>query len=759
MTTPLLIGPYTIGTQQNLKPFMLPEEAFPDLFNAYVWRGRVERKRGFAALGRLRRVFPALTSAGNSPVVGGAGTVTINLLAGTAFSATEPNSELVPGNATVPLVITFAAPIGQTLTDTTGTGALVVGGAGPITSATISYSTWTLTVVFSGAVGAAAITLAGAYYPGLPCMGLRLRELPASDVIEETIAFDYKYAYRFNFGTRVWSELVTGTTWTPPASDDVTALFWTTNFYQVSGNTLFWVCNYNTTDPIRYYNGTAWTTITPTLNAAGDTLQNARILVAYQGRMVALNVIQNEGVFPAITTVYHRQRAVWSLQGNPTVAGTAWLQVPGGGGFLDAPTSEAIISAGFVKDQLVVYFERSTWQLVATGSDALPFYWQRINNQLGCDGTFSNVTFDNGLLAFGNVGIHTTDGVSVNRIDTLIPSFIYSLKLVDAGTDRSYGIRDYFKEFVYWAYPDADQNPFFPNRVLAYNYRDGSWSQLEDSFTCFGYFSDTDVLPWSGLPFSSWSAWTSPWNAFQTGELTVAAGNQQGFTFLLSREDVEEDPTFSIRSISNISSTTANLRIYSYENNLQNGDLIEITGCIGYTDLNYNVSSTIYQVVSIIDESTFDINKIGASASIYRGGGLIRKIKTPLIATKMFNPFWNMASRYRLVRIEYLFDRTDEGSVTGNVYTSMNTSLSMTDPDICESLLGSNQIQTSANAIYPFQQFQDQIWQRQYTSLEGDTFQVVISMSKEQLIDPTIQQSEIILHGMVLHFEKSGGFR
>ena len=45
MTTKnIFIGPYKTGLQKNVEPFMLPEEAFPDLQNAYVWTGKLKKK-------------------------------------------------------------------------------------------------------------------------------------------------------------------------------------------------------------------------------------------------------------------------------------------------------------------------------------------------------------------------------------------------------------------------------------------------------------------------------------------------------------------------------------------------------------------------------------------------------------------------------------------------------------------------------------------------------------------------------------------
>src|SRR4029077_9716800 len=62
-----------------------------------------------------------------------------------------------------------------------------------------------------------------------------------------------------------------------------------------------------------------------------------------------------------------QQRVRFSQNGDPTDTANGWLEdVPGRGGYIDAPTKEAIISAEFLRDRLIVFFERSTWELVYT---------------------------------------------------------------------------------------------------------------------------------------------------------------------------------------------------------------------------------------------------------------------------------------------------------------------------------------------------------------------------------------------------------
>src|ERR1700759_5607912 len=94
--TQVLIGGYPGGgLVQDRKPALLPNEAFSDLQNAYVWRERTKKRDGEVPMGRLSRVFTT-QSLGNN----GASPWTFNIY--TALSITkETNAEINPGSVSI----------------------------------------------------------------------------------------------------------------------------------------------------------------------------------------------------------------------------------------------------------------------------------------------------------------------------------------------------------------------------------------------------------------------------------------------------------------------------------------------------------------------------------------------------------------------------------------------------------------------------------------------------------------------------------
>lgn len=755
---PLFIGPFDLGVHKNLEPFMIPEKAYPSMLNAFVFRGRIKKKMGYASQGRLRRELVAQSMGNISAVF--AGFKVFNIFTGLGIATDQPNAQPEKGNLTN-ITITIGAPISQTLTDTTGTGTLTVTPAGIILGGTINYANGDIILNFSVPVGASAATFSGAYYPSLPVMGLRTRE-QATINQEQTIAFDTIYAYRFVSGH--WEEVpsTTPTTWTGSDSD----FFWTTNYSRdTGGHDLFWATNFNTVtpDPIRYYESSTpnWFDFTPPLDGTGNRLLiTARLLIPYKDRLVALNTYEQVDAVP--TNQFFPQRARWSQNGSPiNPLASAWRDdIVGRGGFIDAPTNEQIVSAGFIKDNLVVYFERSTWQLVYTSNEILPFIWQRINQELGSESTFSSVVFDNGLIAFGNVGLHVCNGVSVERIDAVIPDVVFDIQNQNEGPQRVYAIRDFLNELVYFTYPDEPTAPAdflsefkYPNRVLVYNYRNDTFSFFQESFTCYGYFQRTQNLVWADLVtdsgYSPWSVWKTPWNSgLNQAEIPdIVAGNQQGFVVRLTPDNIGNAPTLSIYGMSSDV-------IISPNHNLNVGTFIQILNAQGSTNLNDGV----FRVDSIIDENGFIIN--GFSSGTYIGNGVIKVLSNIDITTKMFNPYWAYGKRYRLRNIEYLFDRTTEGEVTVNTFVDTSDNYSVSDVATNPCVLGTSTVLTRPEpALYgPGQLVQNQIWHRMYYYTEGETFQIQITLSDAQMSDIDLAESGITLHGMVLHFESAGDF-
>ena len=405
-------------------------------------------------------------------------------------------------------------------------------------------------------------------------MGLRTRESSTLINNEQLIAFDTVYAYQFSGGQFI--ELVAGTTWSGTNSD----FFWTTNYYQNVSGDLMWATNFSgpTGDPMRYFDSAAWTNFLPTINGANE-LHQSLILLPYKDRLLALNTW--EGATLAGSTAFP-QRLRFSQNGDPTDQVNGWLDdVVGRGGFIDIPTNEAITSAEFIKDTLLVKCERSSWKVVYTGNETLPFVFQQINTELGAESTFSIVPFDRGVFTVGNYGITADDSVNVARIDERIPDIVFSINNDNEGVERVYGIRNFQQQLVYWTFPNSAENPTFPNKILVYNYINRTYSIFNDSFTCFGYFQRGSDLTWATLGYPSWTDWTDPWNSglIQSQFPDVIGGNQQGYVEVLNRS-IFNDVSLSITVVT--SGTPDRLTVPNH--NLQSNRFVKITGVIGYTE-------------------------------------------------------------------------------------------------------------------------------------------------------------------------------
>jgi hypothetical protein len=657
----VLIGGYPNGgLVTDRKPLMLPDQAYSNLQNAYVWRERTKKRDGCVGIGRLRRVFNA-TPIGNSPA---SSTWTFVLYSVVTPAITETYAQIEPGS----VVITDGT---DTFTDQ-GNGFLERQD-GNLTS-TINYITGSITLNRTIST-VEAFTASFNYYPTLCAEGICKQDISPFG-IENTIFFDTTYAYEFVTGG--FQELVPGETW----SGSVTNPFWYAN-YQGSTPDLrfFFVTNNNITlgapapyDPIKYYDpgSSSWVDLQPLVTAT-DTLFQALIVVPYYGRLVALNVWQGSTMGGAAGASNFFARAIASQIGDPTAIDAWRYDIFGKGIFIDAPTNEAIVSAAFFRNTLIVFFEYSTWQLRYIGEYGIPFIFERISSDFGCVSTFSSIVFDQGVMSVGDRGIIEASAGGVKRIDDAIPETVFGFNKSNDSPNFVHGVRDYEKEVVYWNYlePNEEASQAFPNTVLLFNYRNNTWAKFRDSVTCFGIAQFQFGVNWN----SQTTFWEDDisWDSVDDQNYVdyITAGNQQGFIFIYENDNVSTPiaqisdyaPTLCIYAV-NPAATPA---IFTSPNhNLATGEIIYITNTI-WSGVNPGINNKIYRVI-VLTANTFTLglwNGSGYSdfgidpSSVYIGGGVITLFPKMNIVGKDFNPFQGSGKQYKLSYIDFQMDSTE----------------------------------------------------------------------------------------------------
>ncbi|MFP3859224.1 MAG: ubiquitin-activating E1 FCCH domain-containing protein [Bacteroidales bacterium] len=727
MTDKLLIANMETGLERDREPWLLPDKAFPTLEDAYLFRGRIKRRQGYRNLGRI------VTNIGTA--------------SGSSFSGTLPNAPITAG--------TVRIQVGDILFYDDGSGNLL--GSPTANTGTITYATGAITLNFSPALGGPTdVDLLNEN----PVMGLPNRELTTINE-EQLIAFDTIKANRYSNANEKFIDITFHKTsndvfsWTGSDSD----FFWTWNYAEAfwSTNSINGFQSTPTTtvagqgDGIRWYDGSGWVNFLPQVDGS-NFLMGAQIIVSYRNRLVMLNTTEGTA-FGAGTNF--RQRARWSQNGTPYyVAPTpsgfsggtdvdAWRddQV-GKGGFIDAPTSEQIISAAFIHDTLIVYFERSTWQLRYTGDPVLPFIWQRINVELGAESTFSVVPFDKGLIGVGNYGIVISNDSSVSRIDQKIPDLVFNIHNGNDGVKRVYGIRDFSKQLIYWTFPNDDTNPTYPTRVLIYDYLENTYAIFNDSITAFGTYQPFNDTTWADLQ-RSWISYPETWeNAeLQSQFPLIVAGNQQGFVFSeYNSGPIINDPSLFITNISQASEAT----VTSPNHNLLEGTIISINSVEGMTQVNGNIyrvsspSTNTFIIQTLDDKGNFiDVDSSGFDP--YTHNGFITVRNNISILTKKFNPYVNSGQMLRLLQGDYFLEFSSGLEFTTRVFLDENNNESV------------EQI-----VVLPETNVLQKVWYPAYYSSIGQFAQIEIAFSNSQMFDEAKSSGDVTIHAMMLYTDPSG---
>lgn len=762
-----LIAPFASGLETYLRPWLIPDDAFATLQNAYVWRGRVRKRFGAQLMGT------GVFGSQGAPLLS---RLRINI--GTVAAHT------IPGNAS-------QLKIGQMFSVGSDIFTVFQLGAGVLTkstnvgaTATINSTTNPNTVVFTGEPTGSVVW----YYPSNPVMGLTIYEdyLNAFNN-DPAYAFDTQFAYVFTAGswTRSGTLLLHGTNLN---------LVWTTNWRGDADSTkALFITNFNFTlgvpgandDPIWWtIDGANWISGTgvnafyfmpiyagvPQAPFTGAYVKTARIILPFQDRLLLLNTVENDNPNhngTAGTNTQYRNRVRYSHDGSP-FAQNAWYEqnqedngggansIYDGGGFLDASTDEEIISAEYIKNRLIVFFEHSTWELVFLNNPLDPFRWQKLSDNLGSQSTFSSISFDKNILTMGTTGVHACNGSGVERIDDKIPDTVFQIRQALLGDQRVWGIRDFFTELVYWTYPAAyghiSTNNTYPNQVLVYNYKTGSWAINTDSITAFGYFEQSTGKTWATAN-TYWEINSEQWSSGQNQQnfRQVIAGNQQGYTFVIDADSPRNSP---VLQITDIQATGNTVELTIIDHNLDPVDYISIENASGIT-FPTPANEGIFQVYRVIDS-----NRIRISASLsgtYLGGGTATRVSNMSIVSKQWNPYVGNDRNVFLSKINFCVQGTLFGEVTVDYRASYSRIPLAQEAFDTGTLLGTSVLETFATPANSFELYQDRLWHPVYFQSDGEAIQINIflkddlDLTKSQIRRQTVAWSDFQMEGMILY--------
>lgn len=767
-----LIAPFQTGLDTSQRPWLIPEDAFDYFQNAYVFRGRVRKRTGSSMMGTTQLATRLRVSLGNN--TGAAMNLPVNTGAHTPQLAV---GQIFSLGATIFTVYQIGAGV-ATLTTNVGITAVI--------DSTVNPNTITIT-------GGGVVPVY--WYPSLPVMGIDQYEINQVNN-HPTYAFDTEFAYLFSgggwdrSGTAIWH----GT--------DLN-FFWVANWQGVAGTQVMFVTNFNFTapapgandDPIWTFDGTTWTARTganafyfrPNGGAiqTGPYVKTARLIVAFKNRLILLNTVENDNSGGAGINTNFVTRARYCFYGSP-FAVNAWYEknqadnvvnVAAGGGFVDAATEEQIISAEFIKDRLIVYFERSTWELVYTNNQVLPFVWQKINTELGSQSTFSTIPFDKDVLSIGQSGIHACSGANVLRIDNKIPDLVFEFETENNATQRTCGIRDYYTELVYWAYVDDLKTPTqkFPNQILLFNYKNGSWAVFDDCVTAFGYFEQGSDLTWASSFPVTWAQSNFTWksNVLQANQRQILFGTPEGFVLKLNPEIARNAPSLSITAIGpavgapgHFVSATGILTLTIIDHNLTaqpiefdfDNDFIKIENVVADATTMLVLNGGNFNVASVVDKDTITIDTFGALTSgTYAGGGTAARVSNIQIRSKQWNPYVDQDRGFYLAKIDFGVQRTVTGAIEVDYYPSSSQVGMVTEGTNSGTIMGTSILETFPYdpLIYPFEQFQDMLHHPVYFQTVGEFVQIGMSFNLQQMLNPNITDVPFEIHSITLFTQQT----
>lgn len=545
---PFLIANFKTGIDSDLDPWLLPADAFQNINNGYLYDGVLNKRLGMQTFGWF------VNSEDTAIVISG-------------ISQASPGVVTVGTTASISDGDFFQIRSETGMTEINNTTYQVGNKTGTTFEILDIYGNDVDTSGFTAYAGGAA------YYPvpRNPIMGIHRFIDSSGD--NQIIVTDTRRVCVYNGTTLVFDPLDT--------SDVFNTASTASNFTFGTGygktaalaSSIFYFTNYEGTvaatssSQMRSWDGSATTTsaFVPNTGSSLPYVNAAQFIFSIRNRLLLLNTIEHTSSTNDGTKFQQRMR--WSRQNDAQASGNNWNEItPGNGGFEDAPTSETIISATQLQDQIIVFFTQSVWSITPTNDVRRPFRWIKINSYRACGAPYANIPHDRYAISFGQRGIVACDRVEVRRIDDHIKQFLQNEVNLDF-IRRMYSGRNYQQERSWTLFPASTAGlngteATTSNYALIRSEDEGSWSKYQvyttdlDStnginMSVVGYglsVDDKTFADFDGQPDDNFELVTNTWDSYYSkgsGEIYLG-GDQTGRVLALETEgdDVGEAITF-----------------------------------------------------------------------------------------------------------------------------------------------------------------------------------------------------------------------
>lgn len=620
--SPFLISNYATGLDRELQPWLLPNDAFVDLLDGYVYRGVTNKRDGYSGFANgLKSTYTESRMVHHVAPANMTGAIDGANRTFTATLTTPVSRGSVTVNGSNPV---------QVLTDN-GNGIFTGNGTG-----TINYTTGAVSITFTLPPAiASTVTINFDFFPGLPVMGV-MSFYPTNNV-RQLIVADTTYVNRYNPVTDRLEDISSATPYNGTKTD-----FWSwVNYANASNVPRLVFANGVVGDVIQQYDGTTVAAYTKTF--AGGTL-NARQIFNVRDRLVLFQTIEAGVLFP-------RRIRISGTGANCDV----FDNTAPGAGFIDIPDNTWFFGAAFNRDDVLFFTEAATWMLKYTGNDVTPFTLEKIDGSRGSGAAFSVISYLNRTMAASPRGLIISDGYQVERMDNNIPDFSFNNIDNNNFLDCFSGFIDEDRD-VYLIYPSQGvvKPPLVPSgssdRILVINFEEDNYAIYRIPLSCMGNFQTSIVILWSDLTaangFPNWDALSetySNWNAFPYTKGTPIAigGGHKGEVWKLNDVESEDNPQ-RIRAMTVIDSDT--LRVTTDWNNYNIGDYIVFEGVGGMTEANHK-QGAIKAIQT--NYTTFDVDIPTLGFSAYTSGGIASKTVPFEALSKKLNPWVDQDKKVR----------------------------------------------------------------------------------------------------------------